>query len=224
MADYKDNNDVAQAARVTGERDIVSASTLLKWAVEGKVFEAGFSPEDSAIDSAASFADTTPSFGLKSPNSSSLIVIPILLNLMMNEDGGALSQYSIGFTKPAGLCATAHTLTGTAMASKHSMYQTNPAQTTQQAEALYTCTQSAMVAADYIMPYKGQVIDAALSTGLVNVGGGPSNVKEFNFLKDGVPHLMTSGACMVVYTYTATSDSMWYCYMQWAEVTIDDLR
>jgi len=219
-----DKNNTPRNQYVTMERDAISVPVLWKWAAQGKVFEAGLSPEDSAVASSTSFADTTPRFSLQAPASTSLLVIPILLKVFLVTDGGGITNVQVAFTKPAGLCATTMTLTGTALTSKHALYRTNPAQTAQQAAALSACTLSAMVAADYVGYHFGHAIDATLTTGLVTPGTGPSNVDTFNFLGEGAPHIMTSGAAMVVYCYTGTSAGSHRAYMQWAEVTEDDLK
>ena len=221
--DYQDRSSVAQDARVTRKRDLVVSPNLLKWAAEGKIFEAGFGLEDTAPLTAGILADTTVTFSLQAPASTTLIVVPILLKIALTDDGGALTNYQVCFTKPAGLCDTSLTLSGTAMTSKHSLYRTNPAQTAQQATTLYTVTASTLIAVDYVSYHRGHVIDAVLTTGLVALGDGPSNVHMWRFLKDGVPYALTSGAAMLVYGYNPNTDARMTCYMQWAELEEDDL-
>lgn len=225
MSDFQDRNDVAQAARVTGAGDLVSMQTLFRWAVEGKVFEAGYGCEDTAIALDTTLADTTPLFSLQAPASASLLVIPLMLKLTITNDGNSATVYEVAFTKPAGLCAVSGglTLSGTALTSKHCVYQTSPAQTAQQATALSNVTAAALVAADYISYHFGSAVDALLTTGKVAMGEGPSNVHTWSFLKDGFPHILTSGAAMLVYGQNSTTDAAALCYMQWAEVTKDDL-
>jgi hypothetical protein len=220
--DFENRHGAAQRAKLTGSGDILSSSTLMRWAVEGKVFEAGYGLEDTAIAMDTTWADTTPIFSLQAPASSSLIVIPLKLKLMVHDDGNALTLFGVAFTKPAGLCDTTMTLSGTALTSKHCCYRTNPAQTAQQSTALSNVTASALLAADYIAYHYGNAIDAMLTTGLANMGG-PQNVQTWNFLKDGLPHMMTSGAAMLVYVDNGTTDANCTAYMQWAEVTKDDL-
>lgn len=223
MADLKDRSDVPQAGGVTGKRDIIVSPNIYRWAVEGKIFEAGFGLEDTAINSSTTVADTTPTFALQAPNSAALLVVPILLKLFITADGGGLQTYAVSFTKPSGLCATSMTLSGTALTSKHSSYRANPAPTSQQAIALSGVTASALVAADYVQYHGGHSVDAAITSGLVTMGSGPSNAHIFSFLKEGAPHIMTSGAAMLVHCDTTSSASTWTCFMQWAEVTKDDL-
>ena len=227
MADYQDRNNTPQAARVTGERDVIIAPNYMRWLAEGKIFEAGFGGEDvdDEENSQASLADITATFALQSPTADEPIVVPILLKLMMSGDGNALTNFQVAFTKPAALCGTALTLSGTALTSKHSLYRTSPPQTAQQATALFgdAITVSVLIASDYISYHLGHVIDAVLTSGLVALGDGPSNVHAFRFLKEGLPHLLTQGAAMLVYLYGGATDSVVAAYMQWAEVTKNDM-
>ena len=223
MSDFTNNNGVETKARVTANRDIVGLASLFKWAAEGKIFEAGAGLEDTAIAAYASINDQYPTFALQAPSSTTLLVIPILLKVALTDDGSALSELSVAFTKPAGLCATTLTISGTAFTSKHVQYRKNPALTAQQATATYTNTLSALVAADFVEYDRSIAINAALTTGLVNFGGGPSNVKTYRFLQEGAPHIMASGAAMLVYVKNSTTDALAKCYMQWAELSVDDL-
>lgn len=229
--DFQDKNGTAQGGLVTGERDVIVAPNYLKWLVEGKIFEAGFGAESTAADSQASLVATTATFALQAPEADEPIVVPITLKLMCVADGGALSRFQVLFTKPAKLCATALALSTTRdMITKHNLYQSNPPKKAQEAKAYYgqattfDITVSALVAADYVAYHYGHIADALLTTSLVALGDGPSSVQTFRFLEDGVPHLLTQGAAMLVYIYTGTSDSTWFPYMQWAELKEDDLH
>jgi hypothetical protein len=230
MSDFSNNNNVAQPARTNFNREVVTQKNLLRWLAQGKIFEAGVGVEDTASDSQAALDDTKATYALQSPSSSSILVIPLLLKLMMIADGGALTAIDVAFTKPAGLCATPLTLSGRAMTSIHCMYQASPALASPSASALYgvattfQLTASALVAADYVLYDHRHIIDAAITTGLPVLGSGPTNVQTWNFMNDGSPHILTSGAAMLVYINTGTTDSTFQPYMQWAEVTLDDLR
>ncbi|KKM23940.1 hypothetical protein LCGC14_1610070, partial [marine sediment metagenome] len=86
-------------------------------------------------------------------------------------------------------------------------------------------TVSVLTNADYVGVNKGFTVSGALTTGLVNVGG-PSNEIGYNFMNGAggvVPHVLTKGAAMIIYTYTAGSDAVWRGYMQWAELEPGDL-
>lgn len=228
MADFKDRLGAPQPAQVTGKGDVIVAPNFWRWLAQGKVHEAGFGLEDvdDQEESQASLNATLATYALQAPVADSPIIVPILLKLMMSNDGAALTNYQVVFTKPAALCATKLALSGgSPLTSKHCLYRTNPPRTKQEATAIYgdPITVSALVAADYISYHFGHVINEVLTTGLVALGDGPSNVQTFRFLKEGVPHLLTQGAAMLVYIYTTSTDSVVAAYMQWAELNEDDL-
>jgi len=220
MSDFTNNNSVATTARVTANRDLVTLPTLWKWAAEGKVFEAGLGMEDTAIATLAAVNDQTASCSLQAPNSTTTLVIPIMAKIAILNDGSALTQLSVSFTKPSGLTATAMTLSGTAMTSKHALYQKNPALTAQTATALTVVTVSALVAADYVEYARDQADDAFLTNATSQVGYA---TMAYNFLKEGAPHIMASGAAMIISVINSTTDGTFKPYLMWAEVTIADL-
>lgn len=229
MADFQNNNSVAKSARVNANRDVVVASNYLRWLVQGKLFEAGFGAEDTAADSQAAIDDTLVSFALQSSGSTK-IVLPLFLRLACVSEGGAAQRIDVAFTKPAGLCATALTLTGgRAMTSIHNMYRTSPAQTGPTASALYgaattfAITASQLVAADYVDYQRREIIDNAITAGLPMLGGGTSNLFQIDFMREGQLHGLTAGAAMLVYINVGTSDATYYPYIQWAEVEEADL-
>ena len=225
MADFLNNSNVAVAGRTNANRDLVTSPNYLRWLAQGKVFEAGFGVESTPADSQAAIDDTLVTFALQAPSADSPLVIPILLKLMMVADGGALTRIDVAFTKPASQCATALALSGgrAMLGGSLPMYRTTAKSFTAQASALYgaattfAITSTALVAADYISFHYDSYIDAALT-----VMTQPP-VKTFNFLLEGLPHILTNGAAMLVYINTGTSDSTWIPYMQWAELTEDDL-
>ena len=252
MADFLNNSNVAVAARTTANRDVVTSLPLGKWLIEGKLFEAGFAPEDTAADSQAAIDDTLVTFALQAVGASK-IVIPLFLRLACVSEGGAAQRIDIAFTKPANLCATNLTLTGgRAMTSIHNMYRTSPAQSPPTALALYgaattfaitasalvsadyvdyqrreiidnAITASALVAADYVDYQRREIIDNAITAGLPMLGGGTSNVLDISFLREGAPRGLTAGAAMLVYINVGTTDATYYPYVQWAEVEPGDL-
>jgi hypothetical protein len=159
MAQFLDKTAVAVSAGVTGNRDLITSPSLVRWVAEGKVFEGGQGCESTAVDASvvsATFDDQTPTFSLVSPQSG-VYVIPIMLKLMLVGEGGALINYQVTFTKAATACATVLRVSGTAMhhtSNINKTYSTKPAST-----ALYTVTSTALTVADYISLYKGAVID-----------------------------------------------------------------
>ncbi len=222
MADFKTRTNVAVSGGVTGNRDLITSPNLLRWLMEGKIFEAGMGAESTAINSSDALLETEPQVALQAPKNDTL-VIPIQLRVAVVADGGALTNWQIAFTKAAANCATSLTLSGTAchhISNCNKYYNTLP-----EATALYgdKITASALVVGDYVSYHRGIAIDALLTTGLPTLGNGPSNVSTYNFLKDGAPHIMAAGSAMLVYLYTGTSDSTWTYYMQWAEVKAADL-
>ena len=223
MSDFQDKNDQALAAYVTRGRTIVTQPKLWLWAAQGKVFEAGIDMEDTAIVSLATVADITASVALKSPTSSSLFIIPILLTLSITDEGAALTDISVSFTKPIGEIATAaFTCTGTAMTVKQSLYATSPAKFRQQATALTACTVSDLSDADQYIEYaRPQADDAFLNTADGSSVG--YNVITYRFLNDGAPRMLNGGATMLVTVSSSTTDAAFRPYMQWAEVELDDL-
>jgi hypothetical protein len=222
MADFKTRLNVPVSGGVTGNRDLITSPNLFRWLMEGKIFEAGMGGESTAIASSDALLETEPQITLQAPKNDTLI-IPIQLRLAVVADGGALTNWQVAFTKAAASCATSLTLSGTAC---HHISNCNTAfLTSPEATALYgdKITSSALVVGDYVSYHYGAAIDALLTTGLVTLGNGPSNVSTYNFLDDGAPHILANGAAMLVYTYTGTSDSTWTYYMQWAEVKAADL-
>jgi len=229
--DFQDRGGNPQPALVNGQREPIVSPNYWRWLMEGKVFEAGFGAESTAADSQASLVATTATFALQAPEANEPIVVPICLKLMCTADGGALSRFQVLFTKSAKECGTKLALTTTRdMLTKHCLYRASPPPKEQAAKAYFgqattfDITVSALVAAEYVSYHFGHIADALLTTSLVALGEGPSNVQTLRFLKDGVPHLLTQGAAMLVYIYTATSDSTWFPYMQWAELEENDLH
>lgn len=217
MSDYKDRNNVAVAGGVTGARDLIASPSLLRWAAEGKIFTAALGAEDTAIDSEASLDDTTPTFGLKAPASSSLYILPIYVRAVVTGDGGAASYAQTAITKAASDCATAFTLSGTALQKRN--HNTNMT-SSPQASALCTCTASALTNADYVSMGTLTMVNEVLTT------GAPMANKETAFEEDLLKEgwLLSSGAGLLVYLYTASTDSTWMPWITWAELTEDDLR
>jgi len=224
MAQFIDRGNVPVAARVTGNRDLITSPSVLRWVAEGKVFQAGQGCESTAVDcgvNSATIDETLPTFSLQAPPVG-VFVVPLELKIMMTDDGDTLSNWQICFTKAATLCATTMKISGTAM---HHVSNLNATFNNGAASvALYTPTVSALTVADYISIGKGHSVVDGTTTGKPNLGDGASNVKTYCFLgKEGLPHIMANGSAMLVYLYTATAVSKWTTYIQWAELTANDL-
>jgi len=220
MADFVNNSGTPVAAVVTANNSIVTMPNLLKWAAQGKIMEAGLGLEDTAIAGAAAIDDTKPNFALQAPSDSTTLVVPLLCRITCTAEGGAAPSVHVMVTKPAALCATAMTLSGTALTSKHNCYRTNPASTVQKATSLSGAdiTASALVAADYVKVWGAYLPDNLISAGTSEML--PLDAYVAN--RDG-PHILTNAAAMLVYTATGTSDASWFVYFKWAELEIDDI-
>jgi hypothetical protein len=224
MADYINRVNAPVAGGVTGKRALITSPSLLRWYAEGKIFEAGMGAESAPINSAASLTQVNPQLALQSPKNDTL-VIPIQLRLAIVVEGGALTTWDLVFTKAAANCSTAMTFTvGTNLL--HRSNANKAYNSTGEAVAIYgdKITMSANTVSDHVLYHYGSVVDNITSVSKLSLGeGGPTNVHKINFLNEGAPHIMTQGAAMILWMSTGTTDSTWWYYFQWAEVTADDL-
>jgi len=219
MADFKDRSNNPQAGGVTGERDLITHPSLLKWVAEGKVWCAGVGAENAGIDSAASLDDTTPTFALIAPSNSTTLVVPILVRVGIHTEGGALAQINVAVTRAASDCATTLAVTGTAMTAIQNKRAGNTG--SPESSALYTCTSSALTNADYVCLDLANAADNPVS-GTGGLGFNRGTTYELDMLSD--PHILTAGAGLLVYTYTGTTDTKHIPYIVFAELTESDLR
>jgi len=219
MADFKDRNDVAKAGYVTINRDQVVTPSLLKWVAEGKVWCAGVGAENAGVDSAAALDDLTPTFALVAPASSSVLVVPILVRMSTHTEGGALNQLQVAVTRAASDCATTLSVSGTAFTAIQNKLSGNTG--SPQSAATYTCTSSALTNADYVSTVLATQADNPVS-GTGGLGFNRGCVFELDMLAD--PFILNSGAGLLVYGYTGTTDQKYLPYLVWAELTADDLR
>uniref|UniRef100_A0A6M3J2X7 Tail protein n=1 Tax=viral metagenome TaxID=1070528 RepID=A0A6M3J2X7_9ZZZZ len=215
MSDYKDRNDVARAGGVTGKRDLITGSSMLRWLAEGKIISAGLGCEETAIDSAAALADVSPTFGIFAPSNSDIKILPIYARMSMTGEGGAAPVIQAAFTKAAANCATAMTRSGTALSKQNN----NAAYIgVGDVVALHTVTVSALTTADYLSMVEATVVDNSISVAGANL---VNTHVDFDFLK--APILLSAGAGLLFYAYTGTTDSTWIPYIVWAQLTADDL-
>jgi len=227
MADYTNNAGVALAGRVTGNRDLVTAGHLLKWAAQGKIFEAGQGLQTVAVDSQGEASltpdDVKATFALQSSSASAPLIIPIMFKCMWEVEGGAATDHHLIFTKKSSDCAAALALSGRPMVSIQNMNKVKTHSPT--ASALYGAattfllTVSALVDGDNIMYDLTAHVDNNVSAPL------PGTLQQvgWNFLADGAPHILSQGAAMIFYISSATTDAGVHPYMQWAEVELEDL-
>lgn len=217
MADFTDNSATPHAGRATKNRDLVIAPSILRWAMEGKVFSAGLGPEDTAIDSEAAFNDEAHTFALVAPSSSTVYVLPIFVRMSVTGDGGAATYAQVEITKAALECATQLECSGTALTKiNHNSNVT----TAPQSAALHTVTSSALTNADYITMIQVTTVDALLTTGAPMAN--KENCIEINLLPE--TWLLSAGAALFLSPYTGTTDSTWVPYIVWAELSADDIR
>ena len=216
---FQDRTGLTRPAGITGNRDIIVVPDILKWAAEGKLFSAGVGYENAGIDSAnSSLEDTTPTFALMSSSAPDIYVLPILLRLSTHTEGGFIPIIHTMITRAAKDCATTLKVSGTAFTAiqnHNSTINSNPS-----AKAIDTCTSSALTNADYVMLIKAIAADNPI-TGTGGLGFGRQVTFELDLLSD--PNLLQSGAGMLVYCNTQTTDTKYCPYIIWAELTIDDL-
>lgn len=227
MADFQTNQGVPVAARVTGNRDLMTSTHLMKWAAQGKIFEAGQGLQTVGIDSQAESTlapdDEKATWALVAPTGDSPLIIPIMLRVCWEAEGGALTDNHLIFTKKASDCVTDLALTGRPSVAIQNM---NKGQShSPKASALYgvattfLLTVTNLVDADNVMYDLTAHVDNNVSAPLT----GTSQQVQWNFLADGAPHILAEGAAMIFYISSGTSDAKIHPYMQWAEVTEGDL-
>jgi len=219
MADFSDTDSTPKPARVTKNRDVVTHPNLLKWAYEGKVWTAGLGVENSGIDSDSAWDDTSPEAALVAPASSKILVLPILVRAMTHTEGGALNVLQVCVTRAAADCATTLSVSGTAFTAiqnHNATYTTKPS-----ASALYTCTASALTNADYQSILRAVQADDPVS-GTGGLGFSRGTVLELDMLE--TPRILHSGAALLLYPYTGTSDQKYTYAITWAELTEADFR
>ena len=219
MADFKNRSNVAVAGGVTGNRDLIAAPSALRWIAEGKVFGCGVGAENAGIDSAASLDDTTPTFALIAPSSANLYVVPLLVRISTHTEGGASPKINVALTRAAADCATTLAVTGTAFTAKQNLLAGDTS--VPQSSLLYTCTASALTNADYVSMELAQAADNPI-TGTGGIGWNKGTTYELGFY--GFPPILRSGAGLLVYCYTGTTDTKHIPYIVFAELSIDDMR
>ncbi|MFA6307103.1 MAG: hypothetical protein WC639_04840 [Patescibacteria group bacterium] len=233
MSDFQNNNSVAVAARTTANRDAVTLDSYYRWVAEGKVFEAGQSLQSTGLDSQAETAltpdDVKASFALVAPSSSSKIIVPILFKVMFEGDGGAAPDSWLIFTRSSGAMGVSLAVTGTDVNAKNCLYATNPTKAAPQASIVkgvattFLVTVSALdTANDCVLYHMALMADASCTTAGLGITA-KGLYQEYNFIKEGFPRYMTSGAAMIYYVSAASSDAVFHPYIQWAELDPADV-
>jgi hypothetical protein len=231
MADFSNNNNVAQAALVTANRSIVTTPAFYRWVAQGKVFEAGQSLQSTGLDSQAETAltpdDVKASFALIAPTTSSKLIVPIMFKVMFEGDGGAAADSWLIFTRAAAQMGVTLAITGTDVNAKNCTYAGNPikgtnvATVTKGVATTFLVTVSALDTANDCVLYDMDLsVDAFLTT-----AGAHGISKSINFLNDagGFPRFLTAGAAMIYYVNAASSDAVFHPYVMWAELDEADV-
>ncbi len=225
---FKTNASVPVPARTTGNRDVITAPNLMKWAAEGKIFEAGQGLQTAAVESQTEATltpdDVKASIALVAPTDRDTLVIPIMLRICTEVEGGSVADHQLIFTKKSNECVTDLALSGRDMVSVQNMNKLKGHKP--KSSALYgvattfLLTVSALVDADNIMYDFSALVDNNVSVPLT----GSSQQISWHFLSAGAPHILQQGAAMIFYISADTgSDVLFHQYMQWAEVTEADL-
>jgi hypothetical protein len=231
MADFQDNNNIAKAALVTGNRSIVTTPAFYRWVAQGKVFEAGQSLQSTGLDSQAEAAltpdDVKASFALVAPTGTGKLIVPIMFKVMFEGDGGAALDEWLIFTRGAGAMGVTLAVSGTAVNAQNCTYATNPVKGTPAASVIkgvattFLVTVSALDTANDCVLYDMDLsVDAFLTT-----AGARHGNKYLYFLKEagGFPRYLEAGAAMIYYVNAATSDAVFHPYVMWAELDPDDV-
>lgn len=227
MTDFKNRSNVALSGGITGNRDIITSSSLLRWVAEGKVFSAGVGVENTGIDSDSDTKnEQSPEAALVTSHSQGVYILPILVRMSVHTEGGALNIMHVVVTRAATDVAAGSTvITGTAMPSiqnHNSGLKNKPT-----AKPLYTAAiAGALANTDFIMLIKAIQADNPISgTGGLGFGGGTGQGTvhfELDMLED--PYLLSDGASLLIYPNTGTTDQKYMPYIVWAELTEDDLH
>ncbi len=199
--------------RLNEAREQISGRQIMDWVLRGYVFSCGLLVDDGTnIVSVVTLADTTPLVSLQSPIGGDTIVVPLAVHISMTEgDGGGLSQYDIAYTKAASDCATALTLSGTAMTGVINHLTRSPALTTK-STLLSTVTASALTVVDSIVLAHKEVAAAVLTAATFLV----DPVLNYDFTS--APIGLTEGAALLLYIYTATPGAEIRPSITWAEI------
>lgn len=230
MADFKNDKGTPTPARVTGNGDLVILDSFWKWLAQGKIFEAGNGIQTegnlSQGEAAVTPDDIKATYALVAPAGETPLIVPLFFKVMFEvEDTAAACDSQLIFTKSAGECGTVLALSGRDMVVEGCMYKANPVKAGPAASPLYGVTStflltvSALVDADSILYDFWVGVDNNLSVPVT----GSTQQKTYDFMHDAVPHILTSGAAMILYISGASGDAEVHPYIQWAELELADL-
>ncbi len=219
MTDFKNRVLAAVAARVNGQRELMTSPAILRWVREGKVFSASQGLEATDIIAVTTLADVTPTIVLQAPANSSTLVVPLQARIAVTDDGGGLSTIDVSFTKAAAQVATPLALSAGTTLNIQNHITANPMQTGL-ATCEFTVTSSALLTTDYITIGHEHVVDAALTTGLPIPGAGLEKVFD---LFEPAPLMLVESSALMIHLFTATTGARFVPVVTWAELTDEDL-
>lgn len=204
--------DVVNPAANTAKEQI-AASQYLDWLLRGYIFSGGSVLVDAGdVVSVTSIADTTPTYVLQSPIGSGTVVIPLRVVAVFTDDGGAgASTINLVFTKSKQEATAELAFTSGTDLKIQNNYTPNP-MTTSKCALGYTRTSAALTDVDCTVIASAQLVDAALTTGLIQL----NEVFDYSF-RDS-PIALTEGAALLVYTTSTSSAGKTRLTFTWAEL------
>ncbi len=193
-------------------REQIFANQILDWTLRGYVFTAGAVLVDGTdVATKTSIADTTPDYVLQSPIGTETIVIPLRVRCSVTNDGSGLCKLDLVFTKAKNESATTLAFTsGTALKIQNN-FTPNPmavAKSTME----YTVTSAALTNVDCNVIVHGELVNAALTTGLIMLN------EVFDYSFEDAPIALTEGAALLLYTSSAGGAGKTRASFTWAEI------
>ena len=220
MATFTDKNDVARAAKVRGDRSLLSRDYLWDLALQGRIFVAGTALEGTALTGRTSLADTTPDIALVSTPST--IVVPLYFEALVSAEGGAAPDWYITYVQAnvgittAGTTLSAFSLMGPNGPGSGAILQAAPTY------GAFTGVQNAL------LRNAQNSLDNYVSVEQVTKAAG---TKQDNYNNDGsriiwaapVPIAMKDGAAWLFHGSTGTTGQDFEWTLYWAEVAAADV-
>ena len=225
---FEKRTSVLTPARTTGNRDVITTPNLMKWAAEGKIFEAGQGIKTDAMDSQTETTLTPDkvkaSVALVAPSSSDTLVIPIMLRILTEVEGGSVVDHQLIFTKKSSDCVVDLHLSGRPLVSIQNMNKLKSH--SPKAFPMYGVASTFLLTVSVIVDADNVMYDftALKDNNVVTPLPGTSQQVSWNFLSQGAPHILQQGAAMIFYISADTVSAVkFHPYLQWAEVTEEDL-
>ena len=170
-------------------------------AVEGRKFYASDADQNDLVTGQTSFANTTPTFLLRNPITSPVVIIPLFyaLNQTGTVAGGAVNviteldvdKYASGGTSETVMCARPR------MKGNHNNYGELYSGAT--ATAGYGVRLAGITSGEDVSPAEGAL-------------------QEYLWTPTSVMDVLDPGTCLKVFTYAGTTGPTWWWTFCWAEV------